>query len=790
VAVRRALLEGTPDLLERVAGLAQHPDFGHAMDVLNRCEQLNVEDINRYHDALRDRATRTSEAGRLSAELGIRPTFPASRVGELAAAAACNRTAEAEINADNAARALLGGLWQGPLTDRARVLASLEAAAATERASLPEAVRRHLYHADRDDRIAALSELRTAIVAALRDVAGHWDEARKLGRIDETAFLGRPLKECAAAALAARLEEALARPDHLAGWVAFLVARQECADAGLGGVIAAFEGRRLEQEQLAAAVERVFWRSLARQALADHPEVGRFRGLQLERARERFRRLDEQILDLQRKELAAELCRRPIDGGTKGATQKEYTGLELVLREIGKQKRHIPIRDLLDRAGRSIQQMKPCFMMSPLSVAQFLKPNGLRFDLVVIDEASQMRPEEALGAVARGGQLVVVGDPMQLPPTSFFDRTGRVLDDEIDEEELVDNESILDLALAEFRPARELRWHYRSRHESLIAFSNRHFYDDELIVFPSPLDPDRGRREPKLGVYHHFMGGKYKGHVNIAEAGHVAEAAVAFMAAEPDKSLGIVTLNQPQRDILIEEMDRLVPREPAAARYVERWEETLEPFFIKNLENVQGDERDVIFISTVYGPDAATGVVMNRFGPINGIFGHRRLNVLFTRAKDRVEIFTSMRPSDIKAAEGAQPGVHALKAYLEYAETGRIEVGETTGREFDSEFERLVLARLREKGFEVTPQVGVAGYFIDLAVKHPHRSGYLLGIECDGATYHSARSARDRDRLRQQVLERLQWNIYRIWSTDWFHNPEEEMRRLLGHIGRLLRRGD
>ena len=391
--------------------------------------------------------------------------------------------------------------------------------------------------------------------------------------------------------------------------------------------------------------------------------------------------------------------------------------------------------------------------------------------------------------MARGGQLVVVGDPKQLPPTSFFDRTERPLDEETDGDEIVDNESILDSALAEFRPARELRWHYRSRHESLIAFSNRHFYNDGLVVFPRPLDPVREKRKPKFGVYHQFVGGRYKGHVNMIEAQAVADAAVMFMVTEADRSLGIVTLNQPQRDLLVEEMERRVAHEPAAQRYVELWEGTLESFFVKNLENVQGDERDVIFISTVYGPDAATGVVMNRFGPINGIHGHRRLNVLFTRAKTRVEVFTSMHPSDIRAGEGAHPGVHTLRAYLEYAENGKLERGDTTGREPDSEFEELVLERLQGRGFEVTPQVGVAGYFIDLAVKHPKRSGYLLGIECDGAGYHFDRSARDRDRLRQEVLERLQWKIYRIWSTDWFDNPDEELRRLLDHIDKLLLAG-
>ncbi len=680
----------------------------------------------------------------------------------------------------------MGARWRGPESDRNLLMKVLHAASDVERAALPVSLRRYLYHLDRNARIEEIKALLEQLDEALKAVLAKWGEAKARGKITEAAFFGSSIGSLSVAKAAMRIDRALAAPDQLPVWTAWLVASQDCLDSGLGGIIGAFAGRPLESSRLSAALDRVFWRTLARAALAEHPVLGRFRGLQLEKARERFRHLDEEIIQLQRKALAAELCRRPIDQGYKGDYRKDDTGLVLVHHEIGKQKRHIALRELLDRAGLSIQQMKPCFMMSPLSVAQFLKPNGLRFDLVLIDEASQMRPEEALGALARGGQLVVVGDPMQLPPTSFFDRVDRLLDDEIDEEEIVDNESILDFALAEFRPSRSLRWHYRSRHESLIAFSNRQFYND-LIVFPSPLDADRERREPKLGVYHHFVSGKYKGRVNIEEARKVAEAAILFMATEPDMSLGIVTLNQTQRDVLLEEMERLVPRERSAQQYVERWEDTLEPFFVKNLENVQGDERDVIFISTVYGPDAATGVVKNQFGPINGKYGHRRLNVLFSRAKHRVEIFTSMRPEDIRPDEKSQRGVHVLKAYLEYAETGRLDAGSVSGREPDSEFEELVRDRLQAKGFDVVSQVGVAGYFIDLAVKHPKRSGFVLGIECDGASYHSSRSARDRDRLRQQVLERLQWNIYRIWSTDWFQNPADELRRLLSHLDRLIR---
>ena len=274
--------------------------------------------------------------------------------------------------------------------------------------------------------------------------------------------------------------------------------------------------------------------------------------------------------------------------------------------------------------------------------------------------------------------------------------------------------------------------------------------------------------------------------MNIPEAQAVAMAAVAFMRDHPDRSLGVVTLNQAQREVLLGEIDRLIAHDRRAQEYKEKWEPTLEPFFVKNLENVQGDERDVIYISTVYGPDADTGVVMNRFGPVNSNVGHRRLNVLFTRAKQRVDVFTSMRSADIRVSDSSSLGVKALAAYLEYAETGRLEQGETTAREPDSDFEIFVRDRLIQRGYEVVHQVGVAGYFIDLAVKHPKRSGYLLGIECDGATYHSSKSARDRDRLREEVLIGLKWNIYRIWSTDWFGNPQQEFARLLNHIEKLI----
>jgi superfamily I DNA and/or RNA helicase len=422
-------------------------------------------------------------------------------------------------------------------------------------------------------------------------------------------------------------------------------------------------------------------------------------------------------------------------------------------------------------------------MMSPMSVAQFLVPGGLQFDLVVMDEASQIRPEDAAGAIARGKQIVVVGDPKQLPPTPFFeklDRDDTAEDDESEEAEVQDlagQESILDLASAPYQPVRRLSWHYRSQHESLIAFSNGQFYDKSLIVFPSPHGND-----PKFGVHCVEVAGVYNRSLNHREAEEVVAAAQVFMRESCDRSLGIVAMNKPQQELIQKMMDDLYATDVAAEAYRLRWEQTLEPVFVKNLENVQGDERDVIFISTVYGRDAA-GNFFQRLGPINSRYGHRRLNVLFTRAKQELRLFTSMKPSDLRIELATSWGVKVLKNFISYARDGHSEVGEFTGREVESEFERWVMEMLHEQGYEVVPQMGVAGYFIDLAVRHPeHSASFILGVECDGATYHSGRSVRDRDRLRQEVLERLGWKIYRIWSTDWFRNPRASFAKLVEAI--------
>ncbi len=438
-------------------------------------------------------------------------------------------------------------------------------------------------------------------------------------------------------AVAERLRRAVAHPSELGAWIAYLIEREAAGSLGLSGLLALWDKRAISCP-LSEAFGRVLYRALARFAFAEYPELDRFTGLGQEEARARFKSLDKSATELRREMLASELSRRPVPLGNGVGKRSEYTGKALTMLEIAKQKRHIPIRQLLDRAGDAVQALKPCFMMSPLSVAQFLKPEGLRFDLLVIDEASQMRPEDALGAMARSEQVVVVGDPKQLPPTSFFARLDGGADQEEVEEEQVDAESILDLAQAVFRPMRRLRWHYRSRHGSLVAFSNREFYEDDLIVFPSPAEADSNQ-----GVKTARVNGVYKARSNMAEVEGVCEAALEHMRRYPERSLGIATMNQVQRDQIAQKMDQLAAACPEVEEYRERWGRTLERFFVKNLENVQGDERDVIFISTVFGPSEPGGRVKQVFGPINGATGHRRLNVLFTRAKHHVRLFTSMK---------------------------------------------------------------------------------------------------------------------------------------------------
>ena len=459
-----------------------------------------------------------------------------------------------------------------------------------------------------------------------------------------------------------------------------------------------------------------------------------------------------------------------------GASRGSEAGI--LLGEIGRKRGHMPIRRLLNQCGRLIQSIKPCFMMSPLSLAQFLEPQSIKFDVVLFDEASQVRPEDALGSLLRGRQLVVMGDSRQLPPTTFFD--GVVAGTEEDEQQtseaiVSEVESILHQCKRSF-PTKTLRWHYRSHHQSLIAVSNREFYDNKLLIFPSAVD-----KSETLGLSFVLLPGtvydRGKSSVNRQEAKEVAKAAVDHFRNYPSKSLGVGAFNIRQQQAILEEIELQLIENREMEDFFHSGRH--EHFFVKNLETIQGDERDVIFISVGFGFDENHKLSLN-FGPLNQAGGERRLNVLITRAREKCVVFANFRSSDLQTDGNSPFGVKALKTFLSYAEERTFPEEESRIEDSDSPFEDSVFEFLRDHGYEVKKQVGSASFRIDLAVVDPMSKGaYLVGIECDGQKYHSSPVARDRDRLRQQISEGLGWHIIRIWSTDWYRNRADCERRLL-----------
>lgn len=526
------------------------------------------------------------------------------------------------------------------------------------------------------------------------------------------------------------------------------------------------------EDDIKNLVQYAYYREWAHYVLRSNELLSKFDSRIYESYLKKFRDIDSKLGSLYAKEHALSLSKNKIPDG-KGGRVKDKTEMQLIRNEINKQMRHLPIRQIIKRAPKAIRALKPCFMMSPLSVAQFIDPFQEPFDLMIMDEASQIFPEDSLGAIARAKQVVIVGDPNQLPPTNFFVSSLKT-DEEEEEITATAAESILDLALRVYPNVKRLKWHYRSQHESLISFSNYHFYDNELMIFPSP-----NKDTSQVGISRKFIeNGYFENQQNINEAIAIVNSIVDFLQKNSEESLGVVTMNKKQAELV----DRLLEEKTKEKLNIRRLVDNAikeGKLFIKNLENVQGDEADVLYIGTTYGPDPKTKKVYQRFGPLNGDYGWRRINVLITRAKKRIIVFTSMVSNDIVRSEGNR-GRMAFKNYLQYVESGYIESvqGVATGKEPDSPFEESVIRFIQSLGFVAQPQVGVAGFYIDIGVTVKGSCNYILGIECDGASYHSSKSARDRDRIRQEILESMGWEIYRIWSTDWFKHRKNEEERL------------
>lgn len=690
------------------------------------------------------------------------------------------------IETNKSTQNLLGHYYKELETDVASILKVLDFAQEVSKLEIDPGVKSELFEGDIVDKASSSKNQTENIIQGLKNLTTFIQSMDKFGDLDIKQWTGTSPEDdlqLFSDLLITTLNDGIDDADILLAWSLYIGTRAEAVDVRLSDFVELLENKDIKAGELADAYSYAVYSSLVKDIFRQIPRLASFTGTRHSKVREDFQSLDTEVISLRGAAVGASSHRNANPPyGANGSRVDDKSEMVLLNYLMPQQRPRMPVRKILQKAGRSIQELKPCFMMGPQAVAQYLTPGSIEFDLVIMDEASQLKPEEAIGAIARGKQLVVVGDPKQLPPTSFFSKMSQGSDEE--EFTTTDAESILDVCSSHFRPIRSLRWHYRSQHHSLIAFSNKNFYRSNLIVFPSPYG--QGGR---LGVRAFYLADAiYENQSNLREAKRVVDAVVEHILSRSDESLGVVTLNIKQRDLISELVAERLNSISEAGAYKEHWQEEGEPLFIKTLENVQGDERDAIIISTTFGKPSGSKAVGQNFGPISKQGGWRRLNVLFTRAKKSVTLYTSLRPDDILVGPTTPDGTKALRNYLEYARTGSLTVAEDTGLEPDSDFEISVMDMLKLRGYEVTPQLGVAGYRIDIAVKHPKIPGcYLAAIECDGATYHSALSVRDRDRIRQEILESLGWRgrIWRIWSTDWFRSPRSEIEKLISFLNDL-----
>jgi very-short-patch-repair endonuclease len=577
-----------------------------------------------------------------------------------------------------------------------------------------------------------------------------------------------------------KLQHLMNLTDSIDEWIQFNRWREQMSQAGLSSIVAELIHQVYSANDAADAVCAKLYQQLFDHYSENLPYIRDFDGIRHEQIRDQYRALDEwEIKAASARVREFQLTRedRPRIGFLATMTSE----LGILKRETEKKRRHMPLRKLFNTVPGVLQRLKPCIMMSPLSVSTFLQADTLRFDLVIFDEASQVFPWDAIGAIYRGNQLIVAGDDKQLPPTSFFSRAD-IESEEEEDDDIGDFESILSLCKSVNMPNKRLRWHYRSRREPLIAFSNKHFYDGDLVTFPSIRDAANDAVQ-LINV----PNGIWVDRKNLPEARRVAELVVEHFRSKPNKSLGVIAFNATQQQAIEDAIYDL--RRSSTEVDVLLRAGTHEPLFVKNLENVQGDERDVILLSFGYGKNE-TGKFIKNFGPLSKPGGERRLNVAVTRAREAVSLVASVRSSDMDLSGSTSVGAQLLKAYLEYAEHG-VEslsraISESQGN-YESPFEEEVAAALIRHGIEPVSQVGCGGFRIDLALKHPAHPGlYCLGIECDGATYHSSKTARDRDRIRQSILEGLGWRICRVWSTDWIRNPNLQIQRILSIYNQIV----
>ena len=552
--------------------------------------------------------------------------------------------------------------------------------------------------------------------------------------------------------------------DKLKDWYQWLQAYRQLDKLGIGFIALEYKEKNIPTDQLIDSFHKSFYQAAIRYIISKEPTLELFNGKIFNDIIAKYKQISTNFETITQRELFARLASN-IPSFTHAAIQSSEVGI--LQKNIRNNARGISIRKLFDQIPTLLSRMCPCMLMSPLSVAQYIDADADKFDLIVFDEASQMPTYEAVGAIARGKNVVIVGDPKQMPPTSFFS-VNTVDEDNI---ELEDLESILDDCLALSIPSKYLLWHYRSKHESLIAFSNSEYYDNKLMTFPSPDNIESKVRMVAIDGYYD----KGKSRQNRAEAQAVVDEIARRLRSEElrRKSIGVVTFSVVQQALIEDLLSDLFIFHPELETLAL---ESEEPLFIKNLENVQGDERDVILFSVGYGPDSEGRVSMN-FGPLNRIGGERRLNVAVSRARYEMIIFSTLRSDMIDLNRTSSIGVAGLKRFLEYAEKG---TRNTLGSSLPSlseetvSIENIIADKLRSLGYTVHTDIGCSGYKIDIGIVDPQNtSNYQLGIICDGKNYKRTKTARDREIVQNNVLKALGWNICRIWTMDWWEKPDE-----------------
>ncbi|KZK95430.1 ATP-dependent RecD-like DNA helicase [Pseudovibrio sp. Ad46] len=554
-------------------------------------------------------------------------------------------------------------------------------------------------------------------------------------------------------------------------WTEWQKVKTTAENQDLTPFIEAVENKLIPHEDLGKRFAVAFANWWLPEAIDNTPVLRSFKRFKHEEMLQQFRKLDDQVRATAAYKVQSALNHKlPSQHAVPKSSELGTLRHQMNLKRPSKS-----IRDVISAMPGTFSKLAPCLLMSPLSISQYLPAGQSQFDVVIFDEASQITTWDAVGAIARGTQTIIVGDPKQLPPTNFFGRSEQDDDEELEAYEK-DLESILEEAKASGLPNLQLNWHYRSRHESLIAFSNWHYYDNRLITFPSPVVADRA---VKLVHTPDAIYDRGKSRTNKLEAQNIVKEAVKRLRKwidlpEEDRpTLGVITFNQQQQSLIQDLFDAELRNHPELEWFFA--DERIEPVIVRNLENVQGDERDVMMFSITFAPDIAGKMSMS-FGAINKDGGERRLNVAITRAREELLIFSTVTADAIDTSRTKALGVKHLKEFLSFAEKGTIALaasddGSVGG--YDSPFEEAVSEALQMRGWTIVPQVGVSGFRVDLGIVHPDKPGaFIAGVECDGATYHSSATARDRDKVREQVLRNLGWEILRIWSPDWWYDSQ------------------